>query len=419
MAEPEASDLSETVPMTADEARARLAEHLRTSGLAPSDRVQQAFAVVPRHIFVPEKGFAEAYRDEAFVLKCGPDGAPVSASSQPAIMAIMLEQLGINPGQRILEVGTGSGYNAALMSFITGEHGRVVTLDIDPDLIARARLSLQEAGFDAVDVVCGDGGYGDPDSAPFDRIIVTAGVWDVAPAWLDQLAEDGRLVLPLSVRGIEVCVALERGPGCWRSGSCCRCGFVRMLGAFASPVAPVPITGPEPLSVQRADGVALDPQALETALAGPSTDIPAGVLAADQAEAGDLDLWLTYTQPDLERLTLMTAAGRHSSPMPMGGLLRAGTDPARIGIATILPVGPDASKAAPAEVVVRGYGPGGAALAGHLADRALAWSERGRPGAADLQLSLYPAGGGRPEDGGLLVLDRPHAAIVNDWPERA
>jgi protein-L-isoaspartate(D-aspartate) O-methyltransferase len=416
---PEPADLSPTVPMTADEARARLVEHLRTSGLVLSDRVQQAFAVVPRHAFVPEASLAEAYRDEALILKSGPDGVPLSACSQPAIMAIMLEQVGIEPGQSVLEIGTGSGYNAALMSAIAGERGRVVTVDIDPELIARARLSLAAAGFDAVDVICADGGYGDPDGAPFDRIMVTAGVWDVGPAWLEQLAPDGRLVLPLSVRGIELCIALERGSGYWRSASCRRCGFVRMLGAFASPVAPVPIGGLEPLAVQRADGMAVDPAALQDALAGPSTDIPAGILAADQAEIGDLDLWLTYTEPDLERLTLVTAAGRYSGPLPLGGLMRAGADLGRIGIATILPVGQEASKAAPAEVIVRGYGPGGAALAGQLADRAVAWSARGRPGATDLQVSVYPAGGGRPEDGGELVLDRPHAAIAVSWPEPA
>lgn len=419
MPRPEPADLGPTAPMTADEARARLVEHLRASGLALSARVQQAFAVVPRHVFVPELSLAEAYRDEAFVLKSGPDGVPLSASSQPAIMAIMLEQLGIEPGQSVLEIGTGSGYNAALMSFITGGRGRVVTLDIDPELIARARLSLEAASFDAVGVICADGGYGDPDGAPFDRIMVTAGVWDIGPAWLDQLAPHGRLVLPLSVRGIELCIALERGHGHWRSRSCRRCGFVRMLGAFASPVAPVPIGGLEPIAVQRADGMAVDPGALRDALAGPSTDIPAGVLAADQAETGDLDLWLTYTQPDLERLTLVTAAGRYSGPLPMGGLMRAGSDPARIGIATVLPVSQEASKAAPAEVVVRGYGPGGAALAGQLADRAVIWSESGRPGAADLQVSVYPAGGRRPDESGLLVVHRPHAVIGIGWPEPA
>ena len=83
--------------------------------------------------------------------------------------------------------------------------------------------------------MCADGGYGDPAGAPFDRIIVTAGAWDIAPAWLDQLEPGGLLVLPLSVRGIQLSVALERQAGDWVGTSAWRCGFVRMLGAFAGP----------------------------------------------------------------------------------------------------------------------------------------------------------------------------------------
>src|SRR3984957_8232556 len=134
-------------PGVADAARARMAADLRANGRALSKRIQDAFASVPRHLFVPEVGAAEAYRDEAFVLKCGPDGVPVSSSSQPAMMAIMLEQLGLQPGHRVLEIGTGSGYNAAIMSLVVGPDGQVTTVDIAPELVSRARESLAEAGF--------------------------------------------------------------------------------------------------------------------------------------------------------------------------------------------------------------------------------------------------------------------------------
>src|SRR5215469_9383620 len=107
----------------ADAARARMAAQLRANGRAVSEPVRDAFARVPRHLFVPGIAEAEAYRDEAFVLKCGPDGVPLSSSSQPAMMAIMLEQLDLRPGHRVLEIGTGSGYNAAIMSLVTGPDG--------------------------------------------------------------------------------------------------------------------------------------------------------------------------------------------------------------------------------------------------------------------------------------------------------
>ena len=165
-------------------ARARMAAILRDGGRSLSPETQRAFASVPRHVFVPEVEPSAAYRDEAFVIKCGPDGLPVSSSSQPAMMAIMLDQLGLRPGHRVLEIGTGTGYNAAVMSAIVGSAGQVVSVDIDPELADRARSALRAAGYDRVGVRCADGGYGDPDGAPYDRIIVTAGAWDIAPAWL-------------------------------------------------------------------------------------------------------------------------------------------------------------------------------------------------------------------------------------------
>src|SRR5271170_7592414 len=122
---------------TPEEARARLVDELRDSGRLTSPAVEAAFRTVPRHLFLPEMAASQAYQDEAFVIKTGPDGLPVSSSSQPAIMAIMLEQLGLAPGQRVLEVGTGTGYNAALMAYVVGERGSVVSVDIDADMVAR------------------------------------------------------------------------------------------------------------------------------------------------------------------------------------------------------------------------------------------------------------------------------------------
>jgi protein-L-isoaspartate(D-aspartate) O-methyltransferase len=403
-------------------ARTRMVRALRVSGRMPSPAVQAAFLAVPRHLFVPGLDSAAAYQDEALVIKYGDDGLPVSSSSQPAMMAIMLEQLGLRPGHRVLEIGTGTGYNAAVMAHVVGPGGLVVTMDIDAELVARAQDSLSSAGYDAVLARCGDGGFGAPEDAPFDRVIVTAGAWDIAPAWLDQLAPDGRLVLPLAVRAIQLSVGLERqGEGdCWTAASAFRCGFVRMAGAFAGPEAFRPVGPSGGLYVQADDGHMVDARALAAALEGPSVDVMAGVRVASREELGDVDLWLTLTEPGLDRLTLMetaSARGRTGPLLPFGGLASRAGQRGQLGVSGLAASwlgGPEPLE----EIVLRGYGRGGAALASHLAARALAWDSLGRPGTADLCLTACPPGARLPVAAGQIVLSRPHIRLAAGWPVR-
>ena len=413
-------------PEAADAARARLATELRRRSRALSRSVQDAFARVPRHVFVPEVAPTDAYRDEALVIKCGPDGMPVSSSSQPAMMAIMLDQLGLQPGHRVLEIGTGSGYNAAVMAAVVGREGKVVSIDIDPELVERARASLAAAGYDGVTVICADGGFGDPDDAPFDRIIVTAGAWDIAPAWLDQVTAGGLLVLPLSVRGIQLSVALRRGDkDVWRSISSWRCGFVRMLGAFAGPEAIIRLGEPDVLVAQVSDGRAVDPHALRAALAGQPAAEQVLPGTGGLAELGDLDLWLTMSAAMLDRVTLVAAGSWFplAQLLPAGLLVSNAAEASRLGAAVLLPgrLGDQDFEHALAHpgAVIRGFGPGGPALAGYLAELASQWADLGRPEAQQLQLTVRPAARRRkstaPSDGALL-LERPSVAIEVSWP---
>jgi len=425
-------------PEGPDAARARMTAILRDGGRVLSPRMQQAFASVPRHVFVPEVEPSAAYRDEAFVIKCGPDGLPVSSSSQPAMMAIMLDQLDLRPGQRVLEIGTGTGYNAAVMSAIVGPAGEVASVDIDPELAARARSALLAAGYDRVIVRCGDGGYGDPDGAPFDRIIVTAGAWDIAPAWLGQLTETGRLVLPLSVRGIQLSVSLERRARRWASTSACRCGFVRMLGAFAGPEQVQRLGTAPGLYVQVADGSPADLDALQLALTGPVADVRPQLQVWNLADLADADLWLTLRHPELDRVMLLAVPGgwlpRGPLP-PLGGLVSHGSAPDLLGIAVLLPgeTASDSLAAAVDSVLVRGYGPGGPELASMLAASLADWADQGRPGTHDLSLAVWPrgasaraaaaagapvteAGAMPPDRDGLITLGRPSVVIEVGWP---
>jgi len=180
--------------------RARLVEHLRAGGIVRTDAVAAAFSEVPRELFVAgvlaEQGLEAVYRDEAHVIKKSLEGRPLSSSSQPGIMAQMLDRLDLRPGQRVLEIGAGSGYNAALMSRLVGRSGRITSVDIDSQIAGDARRALEAGGF-AARVVVGDGRRGWPNDAPFDRIIVTASVDEVPVAWFEQLVEGGLLEFPL------------------------------------------------------------------------------------------------------------------------------------------------------------------------------------------------------------------------------
>lgn len=143
---------------------------------------------------------------------------------------MMLGQLDARPGDRVLEIGAGTGYNAALLAELVGETGQVTTIDIDPEVTARARQALDATGCGRVQVITGDGALGDPDRAPYDGIIVTVGPWDLPPAWQDQLAPGGRLVVPLHWRGQARSVAFTHEQGFLRASDSQLCGFIPMLG---------------------------------------------------------------------------------------------------------------------------------------------------------------------------------------------
>ncbi|HEX3451801.1 MAG TPA: methyltransferase domain-containing protein, partial [Solirubrobacteraceae bacterium] len=181
------------------ELRARLVAELRERGALRDARVAGAFARVPRHVFVPDVPPEEAYADRSIAIKLE-DGVPISSSSQPAIMAEMIEMLALRGGENVLEIGAGSGYNAALLAELAGPSGAVTTIDLDDDLIAAARAHLDEAGYPQVRTLLADGARGDPEHAPFDAVIATVGVERIPPAWIAQLRLGGRLVVPLTIR---------------------------------------------------------------------------------------------------------------------------------------------------------------------------------------------------------------------------
>jgi protein-L-isoaspartate(D-aspartate) O-methyltransferase len=170
-------------------------------GLVPPREVEAALRTVPRHLFAPGVPLDRAYANDSIVTKRNERGVGISAVSAPWLQAMMLGQLQVAPGQRVLEIGSG-GYNAALLRELAGPDGSVTTIDIDQEIADRARACLATAGYRDVRVVCADGEFGAAEYGPFDRIIVTAGARDIPPAWVEQLAEGGRLVVPLRTKGL-------------------------------------------------------------------------------------------------------------------------------------------------------------------------------------------------------------------------
>lgn len=221
--------------MSVDDSKNVLADELARKGYIRTAAVEEAFRAAPRHLFIPEVEPDHAYRDEVIPIET-PNSTVASSASQPAIVAEMLEQLGAKPGDRVLEVGAATGYNAALLAHLVGESGSVVTVEINESLAQRARRNLAASGYDRVEVLNTDGGLGCAAGAPYDRIIVTAGAPDIAPAWREQLAPEGRLVLPLELwPGLQVCVAFEPAKDHLASVAAAWCGFLRMGGELAGP----------------------------------------------------------------------------------------------------------------------------------------------------------------------------------------
>ena len=372
------------------ELRKRFVDLIRHAGVQLADDLAGAFAAVPREVFVAEgfqrrdgswarpgdKDFLETvYRDDVLITKL--DGeTPISSSSQPSLMAIMLSALDVRPGARVLEIGAGTGYNSALMAALGA---RVVSIDVQPDVAQRAGTALDRAGVRGVDVRVGDGYAGAPEER-FDRVIVTVGVAGVSPEWLTQLDQPGgtpshsRVIVPVAHAGIHPVLDV-RGPaeGPVTATVVCPAGFMAAAGPLmaAHPHGhPAPAVA-EPLAGEPAagDSTAREPAAGLTEFAGPRWEQPLDGLAYR-------DLW--YAAGVWSRRA--THAAVHGRDHTCVALL----DPARTSGAAILPDG----------AVVAG-GPDAATWAGEATRILDRWLDAGRPPMQSWRIELTLTG--RPE----------------------
>lgn len=168
--------------------RRRLVSQIAAEGDVKNPRVLEALLKVPRHLFVPQASLVEAYEDEPFSIGQG------QTISQPTTVALMTQALELTGHERVLEIGTGSGYQAAVLSVLARE---VYTIELVPELGTRARARLEELGYTNVHVRVGDGYQGWPEEAPFDRIVVTAAPTELPARLAQQLREGGALVAPI------------------------------------------------------------------------------------------------------------------------------------------------------------------------------------------------------------------------------
>jgi protein-L-isoaspartate(D-aspartate) O-methyltransferase len=409
--------------------RAELVNALRRQGLLKSARVEAAFRNVPRHLFVPGVDPDHAYSDQSISVK-EHEGVSISSSSQPAIMALMLEQLGVQPGQRVLEIGAGTGYNAALLAYLVGDSGRVVSIDIDQELVEAAQVHLAAAGMaDRVEVIADDGGYGHPEGAPYDRIMVTASAWDITPSWWTQLRRGGRLVAPVSLRGAQVSVAFENRGAYLESLSVEPCGFMELRGEFASPFAPIVVRLTDRIVFLAELPDPPDGEAIRRWLTSPTYDLDTGIEVRARDIGRGLEYWLALHEPGFCRLLASGEAASSGLVPPLFGYTSG--RPARFspGVASesglcVMMRSPiqkgieDLMSPQPFRLWLRAYGDD-PTLAERVAETLRGWEAAGRLGSEAMRLRLYPAQRAPEPTVGEIMLPKRWTKFIIHWPRKS
>ncbi|ONK13302.1 methyltransferase, FxLD system [Streptomyces sp. MP131-18] len=377
-----------------------------------SGHVEAVMRKVPRHAFLPGLALKDAYAQDAPVMKRDDDGVVISSVTAPKIMAGMLHQLDIEPGHRVLEIGSG-GYNAAMLRELVGPDGEVTTIDIDQDVINRARTCLATAGYADVRALCADGEVGAKEYAPFDRIIVTVDSWDIPPAWVEQLAEDGRLVVPFRVLGLTRSIAFERTRDRLVSGSYELCGFVPMQGAGARGLKVVRLQEKDVyLRVDRKHD--FDAESLRAALKQPRVEAWSGVTARRGELMDEQDLWLATVEDEFCILKATQEAIAQGLVHPSW----------RVATPALVQGGSFAYRAFPRavdekqttfEFGVYAHGPDAEEVANRFAEHLRVWDRDHRQGPG-ARFEVYPAD--TPDDHLTQgrVVNKRHTRVTISWP---
>jgi protein-L-isoaspartate(D-aspartate) O-methyltransferase len=404
--------------VTSDDARAAelreaLVRELVVGGHIKTAAVEAAFRAVPRHMFAPDAPLEKAYALDIVEVKRNEHGLLTSTVSAPQIQALQLEQAEISPGMRVLEIGSG-GFNAALVAEIVGPEGQVTTMDIDPDVTSGARQFLDAAGYSRVRVVTADAEHGCEDDAPFDRILVTVGAWDISPAWRQQLAKGGRLIVPLRMKGVTRSLALERTNDHLVSLSQGECGFVPMQGSGAHDEHLWLLRGKQ-VGLRFDDGNLDDPHLLDGVLATKPAAAWSGVTVLRAEPFPNLPLWMLTTLPGFCKLSVDTSEGDPGLAIEPGGrwFPWATAEGDSFAYLSCRPAGEGV-----VEFGAHGYGPHGRHVAESIVEQVQAWDRdyRNSPGPdfavwpIDTPAEVLPKG---------AVITKRHSIVTIAWPETA
>nr|WP_239081638.1 methyltransferase, FxLD system [Streptomyces sp. SID9727] len=398
--------------------RHQLVEQLLDGNHIRSAAVEHAFRTVPRHTFAPGVSVQAAYANDIVATRHNGDGAVTSSISAPWLQADMLEAARIQPGHRVLEIGSG-GYNAALLAELVGPTGHVTTLDIDPAVTERATSFLPEAGYDRVSVVTADAEHLPTGVVPeggFDAIVVTVDAWDLP--WIGALAEGGRLIAPLRLHGYHWAIGFTKAKGALHSDEpLVVCGFVAMQGdgAWNRNSRTVPGTG---VHLSWEDGTPLPVDQLTPALTREPTVTRTGVTVGGQEPFDLLQLYLAGALPGFCRLEVDPDSGHQilNPPpphWPAAAIVR-GTSLARLAHER---VGDGDDGTGLYEFVVHGYGAQGHLPAREMAAQVEQWQRNHRRARFPL-ITARKAAECAPADTDHEphVFTKKHTRITVSWP---
>ena len=396
------------------ELRAALVAQLTDENWLRSPENIEAFRAVERHQFVPEVDVKTAYINDAVSVKTNSDGVMISCISQPGVIATQLEQMQVRPGHRIFEAGAATGYNAALLAYLTGPAGHVWTVDVDEDLVDGAKAHLAAAGVSNVTVLLADGAAGLPSAAPFDRVQFTVGTADLPVALLDQLTPDGRIVFPMRIRGsISRSFALERDDDFWKAVSHEMATFVPLRkGIQDDDQTALVFDGPGDVYLELFPEQIVDRDRLRTVLGDPAhrvwTDVKIRKLFAWEW----LYLYLAASLPN--GLSRMPGKAPDFTPHFSWGSMAALEDDSL----AYLSIREDDDEIGHYwQIGVVGHGHAGEQLTGRVVDLIHAWDRRGGNDASQptFRMAVGDARGHLDIGPASFVIDKPLSRIAIDW----